>query len=141
MGLPVRGGRGDAPEAGVAVLPESLSLAGPGQGRGPAPPEAAVKAPRRPAASGPRGGERRAGVGERVALSSPGLRSAVHVAPAAAVSAARPGVGAPGGGIGDGGGAVWGAGSVRNGGAARQRVHFPGNQQQAAIFTECCPFN
>lgn len=30
---------------------------------------------------------------------------------------------------------------VRKGDAARQRVHFPGNQQQAAIFRECCPFN
>lgn len=40
-----------------------------------------------------------------------------------------------------GGGCVWGGGRVRNGGAARQRVHFPGNQQQAAIFRECCPFN
>lgn len=104
---------------------------------------------RRPAGQRPRAREGASAgrePGERVALSVPGSSWAVHVAPAAAVSAAQPEVGAgPGVGWGEGGCRWWrvclGRGSVRNGGAARQRVHFPGNQQQAAIFRECCPFN
>lgn len=100
-------------------------------GLGPAPCEAAIVAPSRPATSGPRGGERRAGAGRTCRASFPGapLR-AVHVAPVSAVSA---GWGLEG---------VFGeGGSLRDVGASRQRVHFPGNQQQAALFGECCPFN
>lgn len=60
MGLQVLGGRGTAPEALAVVLGEPF-LAWPwraGAETGLAPPEAAVEAPSRPAASGPRGGER-----------------------------------------------------------------------------------
>lgn len=59
VGLQVLGGRGNAPEARVAVVGGPLLAQLPAPG--PAPPEAAPRAPSRRAVSGPRGGERRAG--------------------------------------------------------------------------------
>lgn len=97
MGLQVLGGRGTAPEALVVVLGEPF-LAWPWRGpalrsgwRRPRP------QPRRPAGQRPRAREGASPgrePGERVALSVPGSSWAVHVAPAAAVSAAQLEVGA-----------------------------------------------
>lgn len=85
VGLQVLGGRGNAPGAPV-VVPVSLFVQGRDWdwGRLRARPRS-----RRPAARvpGPRGGERRAGAG-RASGAFPAFSRAVHVAPAAAVSAA-----------------------------------------------------
>lgn len=65
---------------------------------------------------------------------------AVHVAPAAAVSPALPGLGTWEGELVVEG--VFGEGVALGTEAPPDlRVHFPGNQQRAAIFRECCPFN
>lgn len=60
--------------------------------------------------------------------------------PERAVGAALPALPGRGcGGTGTAAGPSWA--ELGRGGAAEQRVHFAGNQRQAAIFGECCPFN
>lgn len=133
------------------------SLVWPGTGaQKPAPPEAAVEAPRRPAGSpGPRGGERRAGGREpraRAGLGWARLRF-LSRGPGSA-SAARPGGRftwrpQPGGGPGPGGWCVWG-GEVALGTAppAARRASERASEFISLVINskllrcrECCPFN